>query len=175
LLQKAIRDRPDDLTASNSLGVALEILGRGEEALRVFDAALRIDPGHELTLRASGRLLASLQQPDLARAQLQKTIAVDPWRPDYRLALAKICYQASDWPGAIAACGEAIRLDPNLSEARSLLVECYLRADERQKAEAEFKTLIQFYPASREIWRQWYRRQQQSARPVIDVPTNADP
>ena len=101
-------------------------------------------------------MLARLQRPDLARAALQKTIAVNPWRSDYRLALAQVCSQAGDWPGAIAACREAIRLNPELFEARSLLVQCYLRSDEPEKADAEFQILLRFYPASREVWQQWY-------------------
>jgi hypothetical protein len=34
-----------------------------------------------------------------------------------------------------------------------------LRAGEGDKAEVEFQTLLRFYPASREIWQQWYERQ----------------
>ena len=43
-------------------------------------------------------------------------------------------------------------------DARSLLVECLLRADEREKADAEFQTLLRFYPASREVWQLWYEQ-----------------
>ncbi len=175
LLESALRDRPDDLSAGDSLGVALEILGRREEAIRAFEGVLRIDPADELALRDSGRLLASLQRPDLARAVLQKTIAVNPWRSDYRLVLAQICAQAGDGPGAIAACREAIRLNPDSSDARSLLVESYLRANEREKADAEFQTLIRSYPASREIWQQWYERQKQSGQRDVNFRTNVEP
>ena len=121
MLEAAVRDRPDDLPARESLGYALEILDRPEEALRAFEEVLRIEPGRELTLPSSARVLARLQRPDLARLALQKTIAVNPWRSEYRLALAEVCCQAGDWPGAVAACREAIRLNPELFEARSLL------------------------------------------------------
>jgi len=174
-LESAVRDQPDDLTAGDSLGGALEILGRGEEALRAFEAVLRIDPDHELTLRSRGRLAARLQQPELARATLQRTIAVNPWRSDYRLALVKVCIQAGDWPGAIAACREAIRLNPDLVEARSLLVECYLRSGEPAQADAEFQTLLRFYPASREAWQQWYEQLKQRERPGVEIPTGVNP
>jgi len=174
-LEVAVRNHPDDLPAGQSLGAALEILGRGEEALRAFDGVLRMNPGHELTLRSSGRLLARLQRPNLARAALQKTIAVNPWRSDYRLVLAQVCSQAGDWPGAVAACREAIRLNPDLIEARSLLVECYLRSNEREKADAEFQTLIRFYPASREIWQKWYEGQKQSGQRGNDLSANVVP
>jgi cytochrome c-type biogenesis protein CcmH/NrfG len=90
---------------------------------------------------------------------LQKTIAVNPWRSDYRLGLARVCSQAGDWAGAVAACREAIRLDPELVEARSLLVQCYLQSHEPERADAELQALLRFYPASREAWQQWYDQQ----------------
>ena len=123
---------------------------------------LRVEPGRELALRSSGRLLVRLQRPELARSEFQKAIAVNPWRSHYRLALAGACYQAGDWPGAVAACREAIRLNPELFEARSLLVQCYLRSHEPDKADAEFQVLLRFYPASREVWQQWYEQQKQA-------------
>ena len=82
LLEAAVRDRPDDLAAREFLGNTLGILGRPEDALRAFEAVLRIEPGRELALHSSGRLLTRLQRPDLARAALQKAIAVDPWQSD---------------------------------------------------------------------------------------------
>ena len=107
-------------------------------------------------------MLVRLERPDLARLALEKTIAVNPWRSDYRLALAAVCRRAGDWPAAIAACREAIRLNPELFEARSLLIQCYLRSNQPDKAEAEFQILIRFYPASREVWQQWYDQQKQA-------------
>jgi Flp pilus assembly protein TadD len=162
LLEAAVRDRPDDLSARESLGHAFAILGRPEDAIHAFEEVLRIEPGRELTLRAHGRLLARLRRPELARKALQKTIEVNPWISEYRLALADICYQSGDWPGAIAACGEAIRLNPELFEARSLLVQSYLRSGAIDKADAEFQIMLRFYPASREVWQKWYQEQKQA-------------
>ena len=59
----------------------------------------------------------------------------------------EFCSQAGDWPGAVAACREAIRINPELYEARSLLVQCYLSSGAPEKADAEFRILLQFYPA----------------------------
>ena len=92
---------------------------------------------------------------------------------DYHLALAGVCYMAEDWPAAVAACREAIRLNPELFEARSLLVQCYLRAHLPEQADAEFQIMLRFYPASREVWQQWYDQQKQGApgggsSPAID-------
>jgi hypothetical protein len=80
---------------------------------------------------------------------------------EYHLALAGICFQSRDWPAAAAACRDAIRLNPELVEARSLLVQSYLGSHESHKADAEFQVLLGFYPSSREVWQQWYEQQKQ--------------
>jgi hypothetical protein len=51
-----------------------------------------------------------------------------------------------------------------LFEARSLLVQCYLWANQPDRADAELQVLLRFYPAGREVWQQWYAQQKQ-ARP----------
>ena len=162
LLEAAVRDHPDDLSAGDSLGYALGVLGRPADALRAFERILRIQPGREWTLSYSALALKGLQRVDLARAALQKTIAVSPWRSEYRLALARVCSQAGDWAGAVAACRDAIRLNPELFEARSLLVQCYLQSHEPDRAHAELQVLLRFYPASREAWQQWFEQQKQA-------------
>jgi tetratricopeptide (TPR) repeat protein len=162
LLEAAVRDHANDLSAGDSLGYVLGVLRRPAYALRAFERILRIQPAREWTLSYSALALRGLKRLDLARAALQKTIAVSPWRSDYRLGLARVCFQAGDWAGAVAACREAIRLDPELVEARSLLVECYLQSHEPKRADAELQVLLRLYPASREAWRRWYKQQTQA-------------
>ena len=109
-------------------------------------------------------MLTQAQRPNTHVWRCKKTIAVNPWPSIYRLAVAHNCYRAGDWPGAAAACREALRLNPDLVEARSLLVQCYVRSREPDKADAEFQILIHCYPASRDIWQQWYEQQKQAAQ-----------
>jgi hypothetical protein len=175
LLEAAVRDRPDDLTARQSLGYASGILDRGAEAVRAFEEVLRIQPGLESALPYLARAQTGVQRPDLARSALQETIAVNPWRSDYRLALARACAQAADWPAAAAACREAIRLNPELLAARSLLVQSYLRSHEPEKADAEFRTLLRFDPSNREVWQRWYQRQKQEPGLVDSPPAGKPP
>jgi hypothetical protein len=174
-LTVTVADHPNDLPAGQSLGAALDIMGRGEDALHGFEAVLRMNPTHELTLRSSGRLLARLKRPELARSAMISTIAVNPWRSDYRLALAQYCAQAQDWAGAVAACREAIRLNPELIQARSLLVECHLHSNELAKADAEFQALIRFFPASSEVWQKWYDDQKNALQTANKGDAKATP
>jgi predicted CXXCH cytochrome family protein len=175
LLEAAVRDRPDDLSAGDSLGYVLGVLRGPGDALGAFERILRIQPGREWTLSYSALALRGLKRFDLARAELQKTIAVSPWRSDYRLGLARVCSQAGDWAGAVAACRDAIRLDPELVEARSLLVQCYLQSHEPDRADAEFQVLLRFYPASREAWQQWYEQEKRAGRARAGSPSSGEP
>jgi predicted CXXCH cytochrome family protein len=174
-LEAAVRDRPDDLHALDSLGLALGILGRVEEALHTYEAVLRIDPDRELTLRSSGRALARLHRPELACEALKKTIAINPWCSEYHLALAEVSAQTHDWPGAVAACLEVLRLNPEKSEARSLLVRCYLHSGKSREADTEFHTLLRFYPASREVWQHWYQQQKHPQPGDVDASSKDHP
>jgi len=70
-----------------------------------------------------------------------------------------VCGQMEDWSAAIAACREALSKNPELLDARSLLVQCYLRAGETKKADAEFQVMLRLFPASRGAWEQWYEPQ----------------
>lgn len=164
LLESAVREHPDDLDAREFLGHALEILGRGEDAVRSFEEITRIEPNRELALRSAGRLLMSLHRPELARKKFESAIAINPWRAHYRLAHANACSQAREWQAALAACQDALRLNPEMIEARSLLIKCYLQSHQSEPADAEFQILLRFYPASREVWQKWYDDQKRTAR-----------
>jgi hypothetical protein len=59
--------------------------------------------------------------------------------------------------------------------ARSLLVQCYLRSHQVEKADAEFQTLLRFYPAGREVWQQWYDRLKQAPGDVESSTTGEPP
>jgi predicted CXXCH cytochrome family protein len=161
MLEAAVRDRPDDHRARESLGFALGMLDRLAEARQNYEEVLRREPGREMALPYLARTLSGLGRPDLAARALHEVISVNPWRSDYRLALARSRAQAGDWQGAESACREALRLNPELVEARTLLVQACLHSASPQEADAEFQTLLRFYPADRERWQQWYRQQGQ--------------
>ncbi|MFO0892521.1 MAG: tetratricopeptide repeat protein [Isosphaeraceae bacterium] len=158
-LEAAVRARPDDLRARDSLGYALGILGRLVEARDVYEQSLRIEPRRELTLPYLSRTLSGLQRPDLAVEALRDLIAVNPWRSDYRLALARGYAQSGDWRGATEASREAIRLNPELVEARTVLIQAHLGLGESAKADAEFQVLLGLQADEHDNWQRWYGRQ----------------
>jgi tetratricopeptide (TPR) repeat protein len=172
LLKAAVRDHPDDLRAHESLGYALGMLDRLPEARHAYEEILRVAPRRESALPYFARTLAGLRQPDRAVAAVREVIAVNPWRSDYRLALARFCIQAGDWSAAAAACRDAIHINPELYEARSLLVQCFLKSGAPDKAEREFRTLLRFDPANKAVWQKWYEREAREPRPVDPDPAS---
>ena len=162
LLEAAVRDHPDDLSAGESLGTSWgswTVPTRRSAPSNRSSASNRTASGPS---GPTGRVLARLQRLDLARAALQKTIAVNPWRSDYRLALARVCSQAGDWPAADRGLPRGDPAQPRVVRGTVALVQCYLRSHEPDKADAELQTLLRFYPASREVWQQWYEQQKQA-------------
>lgn len=158
LLEAAVQDHPDDLPARDSLGYALGMLDRIAEAREVYETTLEMEPRRELTLPYYARTLGALRRPEQAATALRELIAANPWRSDYHLALATYCAQAQDWPGAVAACRAALQLNPELGEARVLLVQALLAAGEPAQADAEFQHLLDFHHGSEALWRQRYEQ-----------------
>jgi Flp pilus assembly protein TadD len=172
LLEAAVHDHPDDLRAQESLGYALGMLDRLAEARHAYEEALRVEPRRESALPYFARTMAGLRQPDRAVAAMRELIAVNPWRSDYRLALARFCFQAGDWSGAVAACREAIRINPELYEARSLLVQGLLKSGAPEEADTELRTLLRFDPANKDTWQKWYEREGRQPGPADPGPAS---
>ena len=176
LLEAAVHERPDDLAAREFLGHALRDPGpprgraprfRGDSPASNRTASWPCAPPAACLPAFNGRTRA--------RSASQKTIAVNPWR----LGLSywdwlQDCYQSGDWSGAVAACQEAIRINPELFAARSLLIQSFLRSHQL-KADAEYQTLLRLYPASREVWGHWYQSQKQAGRAAVDFSKTSTP
>ena len=63
---------PDNADAWNQMGFSLRNLQQFDEALDAYEKALAIEPKHKGALEYLGELFLMTDQPDLARAQLQK-------------------------------------------------------------------------------------------------------
>lgn len=72
LLEKVVAKEPDNADAWNQMGFSLRNLQQFDEALDAYEKALAIEPKHKGALEYLGELFLMTDQPDLARAQLQK-------------------------------------------------------------------------------------------------------
>ncbi len=110
---KSVLERLMDVDALISLGIALAFLKRNEEALAVYEQAIRLDPNLALAYNNKGTMLTFLKRNEEALAVYEQAIRLDP-----NLALAynnkgaMLTFLKRN-EEALVAYEQAIRLDPN--------------------------------------------------------------
>lgn len=118
LVREAIRDAaPGSARAHRNLARAYADIGRGEEALAEYEAALAIDRRDDDAL--GGRAVALLElhgeeRADEAEADLTRARALDPRDARHALNRATLRLARGDVEAALADWRDAARLDPTL-------------------------------------------------------------
>lgn len=117
MLLRAIELEPDNAGAYSNRGLALEGLGRLEEALECFDVAININPEFSGALSNRGSTLRQMARLDEALSSLDAAIVI---RPDYAEAhynKGLILQDLDRLLLAVESYDAAIRLNPNYAEA----------------------------------------------------------
>jgi predicted CXXCH cytochrome family protein len=157
LLNQAVLDHPEDVPACHFRGDALWTQGRQEEALESYEEILAKEPRRELTLNRATALALRLQRADLAESYARRSLQVNPWRWQTHHDLATAHVLRQQWAEAAAACREGLKVHPAGLPCRSLLIACYLRLGEQERAGAEFETFLYLNPSDRhEALRRWF-------------------
>jgi Flp pilus assembly protein TadD len=142
LLEKALADDPRDVPALAARGDALLFQGRLNEALAALEAALQLAPEREVSLARAADLALRLDRPGLARSFWERALRVNPWRWQYHQGLARTLVKLRNWPAAIQACRQVLRLQPAHQPTRQLLITCLVQVGEPDQARAEFEVLL---------------------------------
>jgi hypothetical protein len=144
LLNAALMVHPDDVPASEALGLVLGQLGRDDEALVAFQRVCAWEPSRESTLVAAAYLTTKMGRREEAAGFWQRAIAVNPWRSDYHAELANIYVYDGKWKEAAAACRDTLDLRPTWVEVRKWLVRCYGYLGESEAARREQEIVLGF-------------------------------
>jgi tetratricopeptide (TPR) repeat protein len=150
-LEATLAVDPRDVVAWQAKGVALGWLNRREDALNAFQVALKMDPKREFLLKEAAQGAELAGATEIAGDYWQQAISVNPWRSDYRAALARLYVQKQDWTSAVRACREVIRLNPANAEVRRWLVQSYKNLGDHGAAEAEQTILNGFDTIARSL------------------------
>ncbi len=116
------------------------------EALAAFEKAIAIKPNLERALVGAASVSTALERPEQAIGFWKRAIEVNPFMPRYHLDMARLLVQRREWSEGRSACESALKLEPINADARMLLVTCLIRTGERQRAQAEFDTLMAMRP-----------------------------
>jgi tetratricopeptide (TPR) repeat protein len=165
LLEQAAARHPDDAAAGEARGWALGGLGRAEEALAAYQAALRAAPRRELTLVLAAQAAERLGRLDDALAYRRQLVELNPPMGEYRTDLAKLLARRRDWAGTLQEAEAALERVPAGKEARMLLVAACLHTGQRERAERELATLIALSPQDEQTLRKWFEQERDKPPP----------
>jgi predicted CXXCH cytochrome family protein len=145
-LDECLGRQPDDVPVLKAKGIALAHLGSAGEALRTFERILSLVPDHENALAMAGSLAAQLDKLDRAEDYWHRVIKVNPHFSNHYLELARVLFRRERWDEAAREARAALDLNPTRHEARRILLVCYLRLGDREKARSEWQVYQEFKP-----------------------------
>ncbi|HXY52413.1 MAG TPA: FG-GAP-like repeat-containing protein [Terriglobales bacterium] len=139
---------PDTVAnAWNNLGLLTAREGRAEEALGLFEEALRLSPDDTIALDNLGNAHRQRKQWDEARKAFARALEVDSTDPEANYGLAMVYAQTNDTEHAYQYLQNALRYRPVYPEALNNLGILYLRTQRRDQAVATFEECIRVAPA----------------------------
>jgi len=164
LLERAVKRDRRDWPAVEGRANALWVVGRKDEAMSIYEAALVVRPESEPTLAAAGNLALELNRVDAARSYFERAVRRNPWRSAYHHGLAVAAFRTGQWEPAVRECREALRIEPTADGTRSLMIQAYLWDGRKRPAETEYDILRQMTPeARRKDLARWFQEEQQRA------------
>jgi len=138
---------PNTLTdAWNNLGLLAAREGKMLEAKSYFQAALRLDPNHLVSLDNLGAVYRQLQDWEEARNTLERALKVKPNDPEANYGLGMVFAQTGDTKRAYEFLQKALEFRPAYPEALNNLGILYLRAQRIDDAVESFQECIRVAP-----------------------------
>jgi tetratricopeptide (TPR) repeat protein len=147
-LEAIIADDPRNGQAQMRLGYALVEHGDLRGAERHFEAALAASmPTADVHLGLA-LCFASTGRPQEAARALQEARRIEPGNPVVDANLGALALEAGDAAAAAEYLGAALKIDPDLHQARFNLARALARQGRRAEALAEAQALLRRLPAS---------------------------
>lgn len=118
LLRTCLSADPKFDPAANTLGIALLAMGRPADAVAIFQAAARMNPGSHDYLANLATALRQMHALEPAIEALARACQLAPNDIELQIALGKAYYEARDFVAALRHYGIATQHDPNHMGAR---------------------------------------------------------
>jgi len=115
--EQALRFQPDYADAHNNLALALMAQGNQDEAIAHFEQVVRIQPDLPHALSRLGAALAQARRLGEAIKVQRQEVLARPGNPVTQHLLGVMLKDSGDIPGAMAACGEALRIQADFAPA----------------------------------------------------------
>jgi Flp pilus assembly protein TadD len=117
LLKRAIEVTPDNYAPRNNLGMALERLGRIDEAIYFYQEALHINPNYTQALNNLGRAMEKQGKIVEAIQHYSKALQMNPNLSEAHNNLGNALVKQGKYSDAVKHYSEALRLNPEYAQA----------------------------------------------------------
>lgn len=158
-LEGAISRWPHDSEALLGLAYVLSQRGRHREALQLADKVLARSTNHETALEQAVGYADKAGEREKALEYGTRLIAVNPHITRYRVLLIRLLTLQKEFDRAIAECREALHSNPASVAVRSLLVTCYLKTGQMERAREEFAIILKLNPPNKDELKSWFKKQ----------------
>ena len=144
--REALRLNPGFAEAHNNLGNALGLLGQSQEALEAYREALRLKPLYGEAQLNAARLLMDDERFDEARAMLAGLLSREPRHAEAQAMLAQCLGALGHDEAALAAAGQAVKLDGGTARSFLARAEVLSTARREQDALADYARALALEP-----------------------------
>lgn len=144
--REVIQENPQNAEAINSLGIALILQDKNEDAIAAFQTAIELNPQHKWAHNNLGRAYLNSGDYEQAISELTTAITVYPQNKTAHYNLGLAYAQQGDFATSIPYYEQAIKLDPNLAGAYSDLGIIYQELGQTEKAVSALFRYLQLVP-----------------------------
>jgi tetratricopeptide (TPR) repeat protein len=146
LSRRTLEVTEHNYVAHISLGDALGKKGRLDEAIRQYQAALRLTPGYALPHLSLGMLLVKQGRMGEAIRQFQEGVRLEPDNPQARNNLGHCLMSEGETEQAVAQFQEAVRLKPDYALAYNNLGLAFRLKGQTDEAIRQFQEALRLKP-----------------------------
>lgn len=150
---EVIKREPNHAAAHYRLGVVSERLGATENALKLYQAALRLQPDMAEAKQAlegyyvnQGVMFRRNNQPDEALRAFQQALSYNPSSASTHFEVGQEFEQRQQFDEAISAYQESLKLDANNSGPHIRLATIYSNQGRQEQAIQEFQEVLRLNP-----------------------------
>ena len=130
----ALVANPDSAEGHAMLAVCLMEEEKFQEATREAQYAVELAPDHAMTLSVLGRVYYMRNYLKEADETVRQAIQLEPENPHHHGLLAAIRLNMKDWTGALGSAEDALRIDPEDTEANNIRAMALVKLGRRDEA-----------------------------------------
>jgi tetratricopeptide (TPR) repeat protein len=137
---------PNDPTSYNSLAVLSLKENKRDEAISLFETALKIDPTNLGALNGLINVYARNNEFDKAHSRIDMVIASNPNNASLHYLKGQVFGFQRDASGAEAELNKALEIDPNYLPAYSALGALFINSKQEDRAIAQYQKILAIRP-----------------------------